>query len=99
VIAFYALQIVSLATLRVDLTGIAFGLMLLAGVFSHKQLGHWLVPAAIALLQPFVFPHQTPDHHTPAASAWWGMYWTACTLACLWNHRLLVRSFSDGRTE
>ena len=37
--------------------------------------------------------------HTPAASAWWGMYWTACTLACLWNHRLLVRSFNDGRTR
>src|SRR5204863_8084781 len=97
--AFYALQIISLATVRVDLTGIVFGLMALWSAVSHQEFRHWLVPAAMALLQRFVFPHQTPNHHTSAASAWWGTYFAACTLACLWNHRLLVRSFSDGRTE
>ena len=99
-VAFYIVEFISLATVRLDLTGLAFGLMALAAAVSYRGFRrHWLVPAAIAILQPFVFLHQTPDHLTPAAPAWWGLYWTACTLASLWDHHLLVRSFNDGRAK
>jgi len=96
--AFLILQIISQAAFRIDVTGLFFGLMPLRAALNRpfRRHWHWLVPAAVAFLQLIVIPHQT---QTRAISAWWGVYWTACTMARLWDHHLLVRSFDNGRAE
>jgi hypothetical protein len=103
VIVYYALQFTAIATgLHVDFTGPAIGAW--AASFALRDHGfrrHWLLPAAVGFLLPFVVPYPTPPSapRPPEASLWWAILWAAFTAASVWDHLLLVRSFHDGLAE
>ena len=100
VVAYYALQITAIKIgLRVDLTAPFFGLWALW--FALRDGGfrkHWLLPAIVGFVTPVVVPYPTvpTPHYTPL---WWAILWAAFTIASLWDHVLLVRSFNHGFTE
>ena len=102
VVTYYVLQIGAIRTgVRIDLTAPFLGLW--AASFAWRDRGfrkHWLVPALVGFLMPFVVPYPTPPSagRSPAAGVWWAVMWAAFMLASLWDHRLLVRSVGDART-
>jgi hypothetical protein len=103
VVVFYVVQFAAIgAGVHVDFTGPALGV--LATTFALRDGGfrrHWLVPAAIGFVLPFVVPYPMPLYapRSPDASMWWAILLSAFTMASLWDHVLLVRSVDHGRSE
>jgi hypothetical protein len=103
VIVFYVVQFAAIgAGVHVDFTGPALGVW--AASLGFRDGGfrrHWLIPAAIGFLLPFVNPYPIPRSapRSPADLMWWALLWSAFGMASLWDHVLLVRSLNDGPTK
>ena len=71
------------------------------GLRDHGFRKHWLLPAVVGFLMPFVVPYPTPPSAPRPfeASMWWAVLWTAFMAASLWDHFVLVRSLGHARGE
>ena len=103
VVVFYVVQIAAIgAGIHFDFTGPALGVW--AAMLGLRDGGfrkHWLIPAAIGFLLPFVVPYPVPAWapKSPDYSTWFGILWASFTVASLWDHVLLVRSFHHAHGE
>jgi hypothetical protein len=101
VVVFYVLQISANRTgVHIDFTGPALGALAATfGLRDHAFRRHWLIPAVVGFLMPLVVPYPTPASARSAYTLWFGVLWSAFTVASVWDHLVLVQSFSDGREE
>jgi hypothetical protein len=101
VVVFYVVQFAAIrAGVHVDVTGPALGVWAASlGLRDGGFRGHWLIPAAIGFLLPFVNPIPRSAPRSPADFMWWALLWSAFAMASLWDHLLLVRSVDHGRNQ
>lgn len=85
---------------NVDVGAVAFGLWAMTHALHDRGFRkHWLLPAIVGFAMPLVIPYRTPGGgHTPFTSFCLAILYATFTVAQVWDHRLLVRSFDDGPT-